>query len=355
MSARTAGFHAVLFASVAATAIAFSPHMSAASAESARPASFTPPDRPMVLSRTLHRPLPGGAEVVTIRTYEIRFSRTRDGYRIDGKLLSADITVPPRFEALAQIERNRPDSGLFPMMLDHRGRLLPAPPRDAAESAQAAGDLAASKIPDHLPAGEARDAQAFIGRISANPVHTAWPEDLFSPEPGKHGTVQTIPLPDGKTGQVSVVIEASTDTRTGLLSRLTRRVATDLDGSRRVTIETWTLAAGPWPGIRNGIILPPCKAPVLLDLHGIFDDWAASHTVRVAAGIEFLRASPIPSERSCHEGAHKGHPVDQTGRSGKEVASDRCRRSGCRPSRGRHRRSPARQAQAELHPACRLW
>lgn len=242
MSVRQAGFHAVLFAGVAAAALTPGPGAVASPVEAPRAARFTPPDGPMLLSRALHRPLPGGAEVVTVRTYEIRFHRTPEGYRIDGMLLTADITVPPRFEALAQIERNRPDTGLFPMTLDHRGRLLPVQSREPDDSAQRAGRLAASKIPDRLSAGEARNARAFIGRISENPVHTAWPDELFAPEPGKHSATQTIPLPDGKTGQVSVEIEASNDTQTGLLSRLTRRVTTDLDGSQRVTIETWTLA-----------------------------------------------------------------------------------------------------------------
>ncbi len=242
MSARQAAFHTMLFASVAAAAFALGPGAIAAPVESAPVTSFIPPDRPMILSRTLRRPLPGGAEVVTVRTYEIRFNRAREGYRIDGALLTADITVPPRFEALAQIERNRPDTGLFPMMLDGQGRLLPAQTRDADEAAQTAGRLAASRIPDRLSPEETREAQTFINRISASPVQTTWPENLFHPEPGKHSSTQTIPLPDGKTGQVSVDIEASNDARTGLLSRLTRRVTTNLDGSQRVTIETWSLA-----------------------------------------------------------------------------------------------------------------
>src|SRR5690606_33254513 len=48
------------------------------------------------------------------------------------------------------------------------------------------------------------------------------------------------------------------------------------------------------------------------------------------------------------------HPVDQAGRGREEVAPDRCRGAGRRPPRSDHRQSPARQAQAELHPARRL-
>lgn len=241
-TARNAGFGTFLLAGVAAATASLGAGALATPVAAAHADGFTPPDQPMILSRMLRRPLPGGAEVLTQRTYQIRFIRSSDGYRIEGKLLKADIEVPARFEVLAQIERNRPDTGLFPMDLDHQGRLLPGKPRRTDDSTLAAAHLARSLIPARLSPHETHNAQAFIGTISATPVQTAWPEDLFSPEPGKRSTVETLPMPDGKTGQVSMEIEASVDSRTGLLSQLTRRVTTDLDGSERVTIETWSLA-----------------------------------------------------------------------------------------------------------------
>lgn len=238
-----AGFGALLLAGVTATMVPLSAAAIAAPIAAASVVSFTPSDQPMILRRTLRRPLPGGTEVLTQRTYQIRFVGSSDGYRIEGKLLKADIEAPPQFEPLAQIERTRPDTGLFPMIVDHQGRLLPGKPRPTDDSALAAAQLAKSLIPARLSPQEAHSAQTFIGTISANPVQTVWPADLFSPEPGRRSTIETMPMPDGKTGQVSIEIEASVDSRTGLLSQLTRRVTTDLDGSERVTIETWNLTA----------------------------------------------------------------------------------------------------------------
>lgn len=241
VTARPAGFHKLLFASLAVAAVALGTCTIGATVASAHAINFAPPDQPMILSRTLRRPLPGGAEVLTQRTYQIHFSRSSTGYSIDGKLLKADIEVPPRFEALAQLERNRPDTGLFPMAIDHRGRLLPAKPREPEETLLAASRLARNLIPARLSPQETHVAQTFIGTISASPIQTAWPEDLFSPEPGKRSLIQTVATPDDKTGQVTVDIEASADSDTSLLIQLMRRVTTDLDGAQRVTIETWSL------------------------------------------------------------------------------------------------------------------
>ena len=71
-----------------------------------------------------------------------------------------------------------------------------------------AAQTAQAMVPPGLEAVEARDASAFVSQIAANPVQSAWPEELFRPVPGKHSTTHAMPLPDGKTGEVSVEIEA---------------------------------------------------------------------------------------------------------------------------------------------------
>ena len=96
-------------------------------------------------------------------------------------------------------------------------------------------------MPASLSPAEARDASAFISQSTANPVRTAWPDDLFRPVPGKHSSSQVIALPGGKTGEVTVAIAASVDQGSGLVTSLEREVTTRLGDSTRVTIETWTL------------------------------------------------------------------------------------------------------------------
>lgn len=236
----------MLFA-LSATVISLLSGMIGAASAIAHTVRFIPPEQPLILSRTLLRPISGDAEIRTKRTYEIQFTRSPSGYVIEGKLISAEIEAPARFEALAQIERSRPDANLFPIALDQWGQILPAEPHADEASVRAASQLASSLVPARLAPQEAQAAQAFIGTISANPVLTAWPADLFRPKPGKQNVVRTTSLPDGKLGQVVIEIEAAADSHTGLLSQLTRHVTTDIAGSQRSTIETWTLAAAAQP------------------------------------------------------------------------------------------------------------
>lgn len=241
-SVRGGRLRTVLLASAAAAlplvALALAPAPVAASA----PGAFLPSSEPMVLTRQLRRPLPGGIEISTARSYEVRFVREEGGYRIEGKLIEVEIKAPARFEALAALERARPDTGMFPMRIDASGRFLAADGRQQQEFARSAGQVASGMIPAGLVSAEARDARAFIGQSSANPVQTAWPEDLFRPVPGKHSSSQVMSLPGGKTGEVAISTEAQVDAASGLVTSFRREVTTRLGDSTRVTLESWTLA-----------------------------------------------------------------------------------------------------------------
>ncbi len=235
-------------AALLAGAMAIMPVVAAAmpsvSAATSRPAQFQPPREPMVLTRTLHRALPGGAEVKTRRSYEVRFVSDGDGYRIDGELLETLVDAPPALQALAALEKRRPDDSMFPMRLDARGLLKPAEsPVTSSATSQQAVDLALRHIDRlNLPAGQAKEARTFVNQIRNRTGHTPWPDDLFNPAPGQRRQVQTIPLPNGGQGQVSIEIEAHADAPTGLLASFARTVTTELGGDSRITREIWTLS-----------------------------------------------------------------------------------------------------------------
>jgi len=228
----------VLLASAAAAlpiaAISIAPTPVTATAITA----FEPSPEPMVLTRILRRPLPGGIEISTSRSYEVRFVRENGGYRIEGELLGVEIDVPKQFEALAALERARKDSGMFPMRGDLQGQLIAASDREQHDFAQQAGPLASNMVPTRLALAEARDARAFIASTAAKPVRTAWPGDLFRPSPGKHSATHVMPLPGGKTGRVTIETEAEVDDSSGLVTKFQRNVTTDLGDSTRVTLET---------------------------------------------------------------------------------------------------------------------
>jgi hypothetical protein len=203
---------------------------------------FIPSGEPMVLTRELRRPLPGGIVIATKRSYRVRFVREDGGYRVEGELIGVEIEAPKQFEALAALERTRPDNHMFPMRVDSNGRFVAASAEQQPGFAEQAGQVAKSLIPAGLAASEARDATTFIGQATANPVQTAWPDDLFRPSPGKHSDRHVMSLPGGKTGEVAIEIDAEVDAASGLVRTLQRQVTTRLGESTRVTHETWTLA-----------------------------------------------------------------------------------------------------------------
>jgi hypothetical protein len=214
-------------------------------AEAVAPKRFAPPDSTMVLTRTLRRSLPGGEEVLTRRSYEIRFVPDGGGYRIDGRLVGVEVDAPTNLQALAMLEKRRSDADMFPMRLDAQGMLVPqvTPPPQAEEVRQAALSVGREIDAHSFEPFDLSQAKAFAATFEKRSVRTAWPEDLFHPSPGLREEIRTVPLPNGARGTVRVTINASAHGGTGLLGSFVRRVTTDLEGDSRVTEETWTLTA----------------------------------------------------------------------------------------------------------------
>jgi len=192
----------------------------------------------------LRRPLPGGAEVRTQRSYEIRFVPDGAGFRVEGALLDVAVDAPPALSALAALERDRPDADMFPMRLDAAGKLVSADAPATAPQVREAIRVARRQIGalglERVPAIQ---ADAFARQFESRSARTPWPEDLFNPASGQRRETRSIPLPNGAHGQVAIDIDAQTAGPTGLLRRFERRVTTQLDGSTRMTEEIWTLHA----------------------------------------------------------------------------------------------------------------
>jgi hypothetical protein len=222
--------------------------VAAIGAAQASPAAsaFIPTPAPLLLTRTLRHVLHDGNAVVSRRSYRVRFVADHGGFRIEGALADVAVEAPPGLEALAQLERRRPDTGLFPMRLDAAGAIVPTPDAPPSAEQRQALELAAGQIARMgLAASETGQAQAFVSRLQAQPHRTVWPRDLFHPRPGARREERTIPLANGLRGQVTTEIEASADPATGLLGAFRRKVTTELDGNTRVVIEEWTLASPP--------------------------------------------------------------------------------------------------------------
>ncbi|MES2493847.1 MAG: hypothetical protein V4579_11285 [Pseudomonadota bacterium] len=214
---------------------------------SAQPASaaFTPPRGSVLFTRELRKILADGKEIVSRRRYAIRFEPAGSGFRVEGRLIGADVTAPAELAQLAEVERTRSDEGMFPLVLDREGLIVRQPGGDdpgAAERTIAAARafLARSNLPEEEQA--AALAMAAKLQAQARAAGGTWPADLFRPSSGQSRASRDLSLPDGSSGRVTVTITASKGTA-GTLEQLRRDVVTELDGTERLSTETWTLAA----------------------------------------------------------------------------------------------------------------
>lgn len=242
MSAGTIKRSALLLAGVAALLPLAALSKVAPVAASLSPQRFAPPGVPLVLTRTVVRALPGGKEIVVARRYEIRIIADGAGYRVDGALLDCKVSAPPVLAALAQLERQRPENGLFPIRLDRAGRIVPEAPAAPGEALARGSQVAREQISlASLTPTDRRDASAFVRHLATHGAFTAWPADLFHPATGQRSEHKDFALPDGSVGSVAVAIDARATAQGGLLDRVERTVTTRLEGTSRVTREEWTL------------------------------------------------------------------------------------------------------------------
>lgn len=210
------------------------------------PASnFSPPQAQLLLTRTLHRPLPDGKAIITRRSYAVRIFPDGDGFRVEGTLVEARVDAPPALAALAEIERRRPDNGNFPIMLDAQGLIIGGAGLQSDGSLDRAAIVAAEAIgKSGLPAIDMLQVQAFIRQLPSRAPRSTWPADIFHPAPGKRSESRAVPLPGGVVGQVTIEIETQGPAPDGQLAALSRVVTTELAGDMRVTREQWQLARG---------------------------------------------------------------------------------------------------------------
>lgn len=215
-----------------------------APSELAAQALFTAPSGTLMLVREVHRALARGQELVTRRSYAVRFVRDGEGWLVEGDLIASEIDAPPELAALAQIEKGRRDQGLFPLRLNSQGIIIDQQgSSDPAANTQARAmvDGTLAKIP--LRAGDQAVAAGMVNRIASQSAATGgtWPLDLFRPATANSTESRTVPLPDGSAGTVTVTIncERADD---GLLASFQRQIVTELGGTRRESREIFRLA-----------------------------------------------------------------------------------------------------------------
>ena len=208
---------------------------------SGRSVSF--PTRPILLKRVLERGLGGGASLVVTREWECRFLGRGRGARIEARQVDVGVRAPAALAALAEVERRREVTGLFPMTLDPAGAIVGWPEGEA--SVKLAVARAARLIEESAAApAEANDAQrrlAEIGKTAASLVSQV-PRDLFFPRTGSRTERRKLNLAGGLEGTYEVTISATARNGSGLLQRSERRIVTRIGDSARVSRESWSIA-----------------------------------------------------------------------------------------------------------------
>ncbi len=206
--------------------------------------AFSAPAGPLTLTRELRRMIGRSKQIVTRRSYEIRFVPEGNGWRVEGTLISSEVEAPAELAELAALEKARKDDSLFPLMLDSQGLIVTQrPPTDAVatDKARIVANKAVEKI--DMTATDKTVAKQMIQTIATQSQASGsnWPVDLFRPPVEPVIDVRSIPLPGGNQGRVTVTMRAR-PTSTGGLQQLDRRVLTEIGDTRRLSEETWSMS-----------------------------------------------------------------------------------------------------------------
>lgn len=204
--------------------------------------AFAPPLGPMVLTRTVWRGLHDGKAIEVTRSYAVTIRADGDGYLVDGRLIDTAVDAPAAVAVLAELERKRVETDVFPFRLDRAGRIVPGPtpaPADHRPTARAAAGLVGAAP---LPAQVRQQTRAVLDEvIGAARTGTAWPADLFNPVAARGEQTREVQLPGGAIGRIAVSISVDRHGAGHVPRSFERTVTTSLGGTDSTTRETWTM------------------------------------------------------------------------------------------------------------------
>lgn len=218
-----------------------------AHAQDASGGLIAPPDHPMTFQRAITRTLVDGRSFRVARSFAVEFRRFSDGFMVHGEQVDVAVEAPPALAQFAELERTRNESGMFPIALDPFGRIL-SPGHELGDGGvvdRAVRQALAALAGQPLAQGERATLQNLVTALhTAGQDVTAYlPFDLFAPPISSRQQEQGINLPDGAHGRVLTLFEGRRDDGTGLMREAMREIVTEVDDSRRIIREQWSLVA----------------------------------------------------------------------------------------------------------------
>lgn len=205
---------------------------------------FNPGARPMVYTRRLVRGLAGGGAIEVKRSFEVSFIEKRgSGFELVGRQIDVAVDAPAPLQALADIERNRIEQGLFPLQLDRDGMIQTKSPVSAKQATQLAVTKAMAMAETTESVSDPQLFRQFLQQVqqSAAQFMSQLPVDLFAPSTHPVVLRRELPLPGDLSGEVEVVYESAADPSTGLLTTAQRAVTTRIGDDSRTAQEAWSL------------------------------------------------------------------------------------------------------------------
>jgi hypothetical protein len=205
-----------------------------------------PPSPPMTFVRRHERQLRDGNKLVVARSFAVSFAPSPNGWTVTGEQVGVTVDAPARIAALAELERRRVETGLFPLALDRAGLIVGGPElRPAKELDEAVAIVRRELGKKALAADDRRELEAFIRAVhDAGIKMTAqFPGDLFAPRDDTRHAERELALPGGAEGVIEVSFTAATDPATGLMREARREIVTAIADDRRLTREDWSLVA----------------------------------------------------------------------------------------------------------------
>ena len=205
---------------------------------------FDPPQGPMTFTRRLVRDLPGGFTFTVGRGFAVRFAAEGDGWSVTGEQVDVAVDFPERMAALAALERQRKETGLFPLRLDRSGTIVGGPEaRPTKELDEAVASVMRGLESTTYAADERKELDAFVRAVHAagTRLSALLPQELFAPREDATKAQRNLALPGGGEGTIAVSFTAVADPATGLMRKARREIVTTIAADSRLTREDWTL------------------------------------------------------------------------------------------------------------------